>query len=502
MRHLLWGILVFLGVVLLRSSAFLMTEINPDESLYLIISDHILKGHHLYTTVWDHKPPGIFWIFSLGLKTLGNSILVSRLLACGAVTITMLLLYKITFYVVNTQERLWGRITAILYAVFSLTNGGLASNSEIFFIPFICAAFLFLWRNLRLVLLGRREFNWIHPIVVGCLLGIALQIKYLVVFDCLALNLMMIYFSTQVQLSTWRSLLKYLILLNLTILGVFGIVITHFHLNDLGNNYWQATLLANQTYVKNEALSILKVIDPLITQGIRYFLFWLALIQAIRWSYQIRGDDFFCTLENQLNACILWFVCLVPSVSLSGHFFDHYFLQMLPPLCLITILVFKNKSQGQNLLLWILGGLIGCYFALSSLWSTVVIVYHRSLQSRPYWGDRPAQVADFLKKSLKPGDAIYVYNAEPILYYLTQARVPTPYLFLSHHYRGLTGARPQQEFKRLLAQSPRYIIIDTHPNDNDRYRLPELENLLQMTLNQHYEKVTVIDGITIYQSKF
>jgi 4-amino-4-deoxy-L-arabinose transferase-like glycosyltransferase len=111
------------------------------------MADSLKNGHLPYTEIWDNKPPGIYFIFALSLLIFGNSVISIRIAACLAVAITCYLLYRMGFFLDAPKNRV-GLLAGSFYAVFSTTNGGLASNTEIFFAPFVVLSFLILFSTI------------------------------------------------------------------------------------------------------------------------------------------------------------------------------------------------------------------------------------------------------------------------------------------------------------------------------------------------------------------
>lgn len=477
---------------LLRGATFFQSVINHDESLYLIIADQILQGIPPYVDIWDHKPPGIYFLFALGLTLFGDSILAIRLLTLIAVTITCYLLYRISLSIFPQSGQRIGILAGLLYAVFSLTNGGLAANTEVFFIPFVVGSFYWFFRHANYY--KNSALTWIG---IGILMGLAAQIKYLVVFDFLALVIFAFLQRDRKLFFTFRNV----ILLGLGSSIIFTIVAFYFWQQGIFSEYLSATLLANATYIQTDNLTLSGIIDPLITQILRYFLFWVCLLFCVteaRLSYQ-KTDSSFAIFH-----LMIWLVCILPAPFISQRLYDHYFLQLLPPLCLITAyaidhhLNFKSKYPKQ-LFFIILGSISGIYFLFDSAIATLQYSYYRLIKQENYWGDRTALIAQEISQIKQAGESIYVYNDQPILYYLLKAKPPTPFLFLSHFQDNLTQTSPLQEFNQIINLQPNYIIINTNPNDNDRYKVAEIEQKLAQTLAQNYQLRTSISGVHIYQ---
>ena len=181
------GVLAALGLValalLLRAPALLYSVTNFDESLYLLIGEGLANGVLPYTGLCDRKPFGLFALFALFAAAPFDAILASRLGASLAVGLTAYLLHRVAGLLFADGERLIGRTAGLAYVLFSLADGGLASNAEIFHNAF---AVLGLW----LALLALRD-DPARPrrgllLASGLALGVGVQIKQPVLFDMAA----------------------------------------------------------------------------------------------------------------------------------------------------------------------------------------------------------------------------------------------------------------------------------------------------------------------------
>src|SRR5436190_16333181 len=91
------GFLIFLlsWVLLMRAPTFLVSAVDWDESLYVLIASQWLSGHPPYTTVFEIKPIGIFAIFAAALGAFGESIASIRLLTVIVVCLTSVVMLLI-----------------------------------------------------------------------------------------------------------------------------------------------------------------------------------------------------------------------------------------------------------------------------------------------------------------------------------------------------------------------------------------------------------------------
>src|SRR5579863_771223 len=78
-----------LVIILIRALPNLRYIIGRDQATYCVIGQGLLQGKLLYRDLWDNKPPGIFYIYSLIVKIFGPV-----MWSVGAVDILWLLLFS------------------------------------------------------------------------------------------------------------------------------------------------------------------------------------------------------------------------------------------------------------------------------------------------------------------------------------------------------------------------------------------------------------------------
>src|SRR4029077_119202 len=168
------GFLVFLffWVLVLRAPTFLVSGVDWDEGLYVLIASQWLDGHPPYTTVFEIKPIGIFAIFAAALGVLGDSLTSIRIVTVAAVYLTALSLFLIAkrFF----RSELAGVVAAISYPVLTLGLQGLSSNTELFFIFFNVLGLQFLLVCTSDPGLDRRKAS-LYALAAGLSFGAAVQ---------------------------------------------------------------------------------------------------------------------------------------------------------------------------------------------------------------------------------------------------------------------------------------------------------------------------------------
>ena len=533
-------LIIFIGFLLLsfflRFWTLFVSVLDKDESIYILGADSLLNGNLPYTEIWDNKPPGIFILFSLAMLIFDRSIVSIRIISILATTFTSYFLYRIGATIDQKQGEKIGLLAGVLYAIFSLHNDGAAANAEIFFAPFVTVGFLLLFRN--------RQLSNIKVFMIGLIFGIGMQIKYLVIMDTLALVLLGTWFRKERKIKEkekeglikkLNSTLKFYLIFGIGLIlpAIFIAFIYQFY--GYFDEYIYATISANSKYIAMLDFSFSDLLSRLRKQVLGNILLWLCLFWSPIYFFVFARGKF--KQERNLIYLFLWFSCAFLAVLLSKRFYNHYFLQLLPPLCLIsgyiiiksvflpqnlvnehhygeTIKMKKNSTQAQinALINYQLNVIIRPYLAniflffiliypfaqagynkLSKNWE---FIYYRYIQKIDTWDDREALIAKYLRQRIKSNDYIYVVNYEPIIYYLVPTKVPTKYAFPSHltAMHQILPTNYLQELDNIMAKNPSYILLAEKDNISPEYR-----NALNQYLEASFFLETTIKNVKLYR---
>jgi Dolichyl-phosphate-mannose-protein mannosyltransferase len=167
-RESRWWLIGMLILVAIIALPVLRYPLDRDQATYSVIAEGLLKGKHLYRDLWDNKPPGIFYIYTVFVTIFGRV-----MWFVGVVDYLYLLLvsYCIYRFAARYLGAPAGAIAAILYA-FWHEQGGYhnAAQSEEFIVLLVFLAFF-------LVIKGDPAFRPRH-FAAGVALGAAFWIKY------------------------------------------------------------------------------------------------------------------------------------------------------------------------------------------------------------------------------------------------------------------------------------------------------------------------------------
>ena len=122
--------------------------------------------------------------------------------------------------------------------------------------------------------------------------------------------------------------------------------------------------------------------------------------------------------------------------------------------------------------------------------------------------DTPAEVAADLKPELAkaPGQTIYVFDGEPVLYSLLQARLPTRYVFpsflLSRLLSYTVNIDPMAQLNAIMAQPPLFVIRRRFPGTQS----PQTRNVavyakMEADLAADYGVWRVYDTMIVYRRR-
>ena len=492
-----------LAAAVTRLPSFARSVLDWDESLYFLMAAQWRAGHLPYTTIWDNKPLGIYAVFAVAQALFGDRVAAIRLAGVAVVALTAYAVYRITRLLTGAaaggQSSGAAFVAGITYILCSLSNDGLAANTE----PFMagCTA-LAVWAaaSTRFGRAPRRQ-----AFAAGLLLGAAFMVKYVAVFEAPAVLLLLL---LRHGAASWR--LRAGIAAACVAgaaLPLFAAAALYAQAGELAV-WWRCSVIAN--------LSRVATTTP---QGALHYIFWLELRRwgplfaaavlllvgaAWRlWPHRRRGrngrDEELFLAAWLLGGCF--------GVAAAKSFYDHYFLQLLPALC-VTLGWWAHRVRPRLNRL----GFVLCVAAVLALPGLAAICACReALAPVLTWQhgipslqrDTPARMAADLNAAfvLSPG-RIYVFDSQPILYSLTSQPPPTRYVLpsviTSRLLARVAGIDARAELARILASRPRYIIRSLTPKTDPAIIDPGIYALLGDTLAAHYRLWHSYPGAAIY----
>jgi hypothetical protein len=177
-----------------------------------------------------------------------------------------------------------------------------------------------------------------------------------------------------------------------------------------------------------------------------------------------------------------WFAAAWTALLAMGSYYDHYFLPAIVP----TVL-----AMAPALTIPVIGRLLAVAILVYG-----TVAYHRVLDRNIRARGGAVEISR-LVGLIAPrlhGGCLFVFDGEPVLYYLTRSCFPTRYVFPGHldsikelHAIGVDG---EAELRRVLATGPPVIVVTRPP---DRLRAPSRYAIVDAVLAQRYRMVGAVE---------
>ncbi len=466
---------VLLGLLaaafVIRLPVLFDSVVDWDESLYLLISDDLLRGVLPYQETWDHKPPGIFYVFALAQSIFGGGVVAIRLLGTLSAALGAYGLHQL-LRLLWPQNRAAGT-AALAYILLFAANGGLATNTEVVFGALVIGGF---YAGLVGSSEGTRSLAW--WVMAGIAFGLAFGIKYVAAFDLLGFAALHIAFVRAARDRSLAPAMGQTIRAGLVVFASFTLTLVAMVLPFI----WSGTIadIYEYTLVFNARYASTSIHGGAILQGLNALLAFsgagLAALALVFWREAgLRLDP--RSLGIGL-AIYLWLAFDVLSVLFQGRLFPHHCLQLVAPLALLfgvfADLVQERVSGARRAS----RGAVAVFLLLAlTLMGPIQELGWRSLRllrnavaGDLHRDDLPFRIAREIRSDLRPGEAIYVYNDQHVIYHLAEARIPTRYPFALHLQHELVaegmGFDAAAEVRRIMASQPRYVVVREDASTN------------------------------------
>ncbi len=454
--------IIFLAC-LLRIPTFALSAISGDEAAYALVAREILQGNWPFSTAFDHKPIALYLHFSAIIMAFGDNPVATRLLSLIFVTLSALLLKNLLHKSLKISANK-STFYALFYILVSNGLNGAATNTEHFinfYILLICYC-CFKAHD------GKKYYYF----MAGLLLGITLQTNYLAGLLIVGFYIgFLVYMLTLKAQHHLESPIKSVLgaMAQATLLALAGFIISFFALlipiylwGDLAQYFdLQIRFLEGYKPTGDDYSRFLKVSIAL------FFPLMMVSAYLVYGSFQNRKNITNPRDKAHFFLFATLFFSGVLAAGASGRYYPHYFLLALPAgvLWLAIMLKISNlNTSSKKLLLTVM--LIS---ALIIAWDGVKYAYRGSvdvfltLQGKPLAYDKARATARRARPYIKQGDMIYVVCAEPVIYQLLNAKLPTKFAWFHHHYHDdyakALGFNALEKISQIIDKAPKLVIV-------------------------------------------
>ena len=495
-------LVAILGLTFILRMNFWGQPFQMDEGVYGYIGWGMLDGLVPYKDVFDHKPPGVYLLYSLVFLLSKPTALNVKVFASIYTLGTVLAVFLVTRKIAGETA---GLLSALLFAVFSsgpnIQGGG--GNAEVFMVlPYTLAALSFI--NAVETGEGKNYF------LAGFWTGLASTIKQVA-----ATNLL--WFGTFLLIRLWRERKQHNLARVLTdgLLLTTGILVPwlpfvlYFYLHDaLGNFYfWQVTF--NFSYIgkgygelPNAVIFLRSIKEVLSENGV----LWLLTLWGVWWWWRswrkprVSGSE----SETQAWQRAAWFQLSVwplfsfLGVAAGGRFFPHYYIQMIPSLAVLGGVGLKSlcdeiRVKGIGItkrpMALVLAAVLTWALVLSVKTDAPYYLNYNGAQISLHQYRSPIFsvsrfIGHYIRQRTQPNDLVYVWAVNPEINFYALRKTPSPFLV---HRRELKV--PAEEVIRALQKSPPKYIVAME----EMTRFPALQKFISQ--NYRREKDPQLDDL-------
>lgn len=423
------------SAITVRFCTFGHPVVHVDESFYFLTAHLWSQGALPFVDVWDRKPLGLFILYlpaaSLGMHW---GLLAYQAMALVFAVATAELIARFADRADWSGGALPAGLTYLLWLNLLEGQGG---QAPVFYNLTVIAA---------ATILAPRKADPEHPdrrfmsgAAAMLIIGVALQIKYSVIFEGLYLGCWWVWRERALG-RQWRYLIPSAIVLAALAAAPTLIVWV---------TYWR--LGHGCAFAYANFLSIVHRHSGAQAEQLGNFLYLAAMLSpltvaAVATFRQPCPDRVQQDLRDWLFG---WLAASLFGVYAFGGWFEHYALAALPPLCVFAAGFAAQHPRGKQLVL--------PFVAVSLVAGQIVVV--AKLWSRGSISEYAA-----IAKVIGHGNGcLYVYSGEAIFYaYSHRCRV-TRYLFPSHLGRaseaGAIGTDQLQEVRKVFVQRPQLVMM-------------------------------------------
>jgi hypothetical protein len=464
-----WLFLAFLGVAFALSIPALSSRSYNSDEAYLATQAQMLnRGAHLYVDTVDRKPPVVPYLYAGVFRVTGSDdIRPVRVLMIVTNALTALVLAA------EAERRFRDRRAAVIAGLLFLgsvaafaAKDAQTANFETFMLPTMVASVLLAWRA--------------RPLASGVALSVSILTK-----QNAALTLIPLVWIVWRQRGSRRLSGPTLLFVG-TVAPIFLAALV-FGVQPF--THWVFT--SNDQYV--DVRGVVGFATGLfLRESMHFALAHAAVVVLAACAWRRRRDD---------ADLWLWTAAGLLAVASGFRFFGHYYLQLLPPLCLLATRPLLGASKRALAAVAVVMLATAAWFAVAAF-----------IQPQGKTERVAADLASYARAHVAPGRQILVWGHLPEVYWKSDR--PTASRFATTGFlTGLSGGRPPSrvgmqystpeawdDFEKDLRDHPPALIFDLAPADvrNASTAPPARFPRFGRFLDLHYRKVARVDSVAVY----
>ena len=479
-----------IALVLLTAAIRLPSLVHPqpidDETGYSVVANEIVDGGRPYLDAIERKPPLLLWVYAAVFKAAGKY----NWYALHAVALSWTLATMAGLYVIGRGlfDRETGLIAALFYSIFQpwVLWKNLAFNGELLMnLPIVWACAIAFVRSSSRI---RPEL-----FVVGVLLGAGFLLKQPAIFAAVPLILYLILPSYRTSRNlTWSESVTQVTILTTGFLAALGLVTIVLRAQGILREafYW--------TITNHTDLHIFWQFGILFT--LAFAGACLPLLIGPAMAYR-DTDGVWAGHTAERTALWMLLGASALGVAVGGRFYEHYYIQLIPPLVLLAApyyaRIWSGAIQPPH---WLLRPTV-TYSWLATTVVAFAIAHWIALTLER----EPSQAGRYLSEHSPPACRIFVWGQKPQIYLDARRRPASRYILTAsltgyYRYRDLASHnRIDPEVWTALEQDlrkhPAAYIVDLHADADAQYPVQNFPFLAKLVTEQYQPVARTAEGI-------
>ncbi len=476
----LLAVIVF-GLVLVIRIRLLEIPLERDEGEYAYAGQLMLQGIPPYKLAYNMKFPGTYAAYAVIMSIFGQTI--------GAIHLGLLLVNAATIVLIFLLGRRLmnptaGIAAAMSYAILSMSPSvlGLAAHATNFVVlPVLGGTLLLLNES------DRQQFG--RLLASGLLFGLAVLMKQPALFFIVFAAIYLV--SKGVQRGTrLRDISLESLFFTVGVILPLGIALLLLWRAGVFDRFWFWAIDYARQYGTLVPLS----------EAPQIFLRSVREVVGAGWTLWMLGGIGVVVglLDNRVRASVIFLLGLLLASALAvcpGFYFRyHYFVLVLPAISLLVgaaISEFSDLLAGRTILVRFMPLLVLCAALTAPILSDRVLLFTLSPieACRRIYPESPfpesLRIAEYVREHTRPDDTIAVLGSEPQIYFYSQRRSATGYIYAYGLMEPQKYARQMQEemMGEIERARPMYLV-SVVVNDSWLWR-PGSERLIFNWANQY-----------------
>ncbi|WP_370032304.1 ArnT family glycosyltransferase [Qipengyuania mesophila] len=446
---------ILLAVLVVRAPWIGDANADIDEQLYSLIGNAMLHGQLPFVDLWDRKPFGLFALFALAHAVGGPGPAAYQLLA-GLFTLAgAAMTYALARWLV---DRITATGAGLLYVMLMSTYGSHSGQTEAFHVPLMLA--------MALLVRDPAHPHAIRRALTAMLLGgLALQVKYTVLPQCLFFGLWALWGQRQQGADTSRLVH---LAFAFAVLGLLPTAAVGACYAAIGE--WDAFVFANFTSFFDRLPARVGRFSP----DQRVFLLPLAVLLLLGAYAAARMSP--PRDRRTYGFIMLWLLASAATVYFPATVYRYYYAALVPGLVLFALPLIDRRGPARFVpLILVLAGA-----------ATILFLPRQYAQSQVQRATI-ARLASAIAPHVDARHCLWIFDGPTALYRMTGSCLPTRFIYPDHLNNALErdslGVKQEAEIARILAARPPVIVTaDTALTPQN----PRAQRLVTQEIAAHY----------------